>query len=156
EKHKNDPQKMNTAMMKLYQENKVNPLGGCLPMLLQIPVFFALYNVLLFSIELRAAPFVGYIQDLSAPDVLMRVGGFPVHLMPFIMTASSYLMQWQTPVDPRQKVTMYLMPLMMLVFLYSFPVGVIIYWTVNNLLSALQQFLVNRAEDRRLSAQASG
>jgi YidC/Oxa1 family membrane protein insertase len=155
EKHKGDPQKMNQAMMKLYQENKVNPLGGCLPMLLQIPVFFALYNVLLFSIELRAAPFLGYIQDLSAPDVLARVGGFPVHLMPFIMTASSYVMQWLTPVDPRQKVTMYLMPLMMLVFLYAFPSGVIIYWTVNNLLSALQQFLVNRAEDRRLAAEPS-
>jgi YidC/Oxa1 family membrane protein insertase len=152
EKHKGDPQKMNQAMMNLYKEHKVNPLGGCLPMVLQIPVFFALYNVLLFSIELRAAPFLGYIQDLSAPDLLTRVGGFPVHLMPFIMTASSYVMQLVTPVDPRQKMTMYLMPLMMLVFLYSFPSGVIIYWTVNNLLSALQQFLVNRAEDRKLSA----
>lgn len=155
EKLKNDPQKMNQAMMKLYSENKVNPLGGCLPMVLQIPVFFALYNVLLFAIELRAAPFVGYIQDLSAPDVLLRMGGFPVHLMPIIMTASSYVMQWQTPVDPRQKATMYLMPLMMLVFLYSFPSGVIIYWTVNNLLSALQQFLVNQAEDRRVSGEAT-
>jgi YidC/Oxa1 family membrane protein insertase len=155
EKFKGDPQKMNQAMMKLYSENKVNPLGGCLPMVLQIPVFFALYNVLLYAIELRAAPFLGYIQDLSAPDVLLRVSGFPLHLMPIIMTASSYVMQWQTPVDPRQKATMYLMPLMMLVFLYSFPSGVIIYWTVNNLLSALQQFLVNQAEDRRLSGEAT-
>jgi YidC/Oxa1 family membrane protein insertase len=154
-KHKDDPAKMNQVMMKLYKDNKVNPLGGCLPMLLQIPVFFALYNVLLFSIELRAAPFLGYIQDLSAPDVLARMGAFNLHLMPIVMTASSYLLQWQTPVDPRQKVTMYLMPLMMLIFMYTFPSGVIIYWTVNNVLSALQQFLVNRAEDRRVSVEAS-
>jgi YidC/Oxa1 family membrane protein insertase len=155
QKHKGDPQKLNQLMMKLYQDNKVNPLGGCLPMLLQIPVFFALYNVLLFSIELRAAPFVGYMQDLSGPDILARIGGFNVHLMPIVMTASSYLLQWQTPVDPRQKVTMYLMPLMMLVFMYTFPSGVIIYWTVNNVLSALQQFLVNQAEDRKHAVEAA-
>ena len=155
QKYKSDPTKMNQVMMKLYKDNKVNPLGGCLPMLLQIPVFFALYNVLLFSIELRAAPFVGYIQDLSAPDVLMRIGGFGLSLMPIVMTGSSYLLQWQTPVDPRQKVTMYLMPLIMLLFMYTFPSGVIIYWTVNNILSALQQWLVNRAEDRRVAMEAA-
>ena len=153
EKYKNDPMKLNQAMMALYKENKVNPMSGCLPMLLQVPVFIGLYNILLYSIELRASGFVGYIRDLSAPDVLMTVGGFPVHLMPMIMTASTYVLQSQTPVAPAQKGMMYVMPLFMLFFMYSFPSGVVLYWTVNNLLSALQQYMVNLAEDRRLSAQ---
>ena len=138
--------------MNLYKENKVNPMGGCLPMLLQVPVFIALYNVLLFSIELRAAGFFGYIQDLSSPDVLARVAGFPIHLGPLVMTASTFLLQTQTPVDPRQRSMMLLMPLFMMFFMYTFPSGVILYWTVNNLLSALQQYLVNLAEDRKLAA----
>jgi len=154
EKHKNDPMKLNQAMMALYKENNVNPMSGCLPMLLQIPVFFGLYNVLLYSIELRASNFIGYIRDLSAPDVLMTVAGFQIHLMPVIMTGSTYLLQSQTPVAPAQKGMMYVMPLFMLFFMYSFPSGVVLYWTVNNLLSALQQYLVNLAEDRRMAAQA--
>jgi len=152
DKHKNDPAKMNQAMMALYKEYKVNPVSGCLPMLLQIPVFFALYNVLLNSIELRGAGFLAYVQDLSTPDVLMRVAGFPVHLFPIIMTGSTYLMQSQTPVAPQQKTMMMLMPVMMLVFMYSFPSGVILYWTMNNVLSAIQQYLVNAAEDRKMAA----
>jgi YidC/Oxa1 family membrane protein insertase len=151
EKHKNDPARMNQAMMALYKEYKVNPVSGCLPMLLQIPVFFALYNVLLNSIELRGAGFMGYVQDLSVPDILMRIAGFPIHLFPVVMTASTYLMQSQTPVAPQQKTMMMLMPVMMLVFMYSFPSGVILYWTVNNILSAVQQYLVNAAEDRRMT-----
>jgi YidC/Oxa1 family membrane protein insertase len=152
DKYKNDPGKMNQAMMALYKQNKVNPMSGCLPMLLQIPVFFALYNVLLNSIELRGAGFVGYIQDLAVPDVLMRIAGFPIHVLPIIMTGSTYLMQSQTPVAPQQKTMMMLMPAMMLVFMYSFPSGVIIYWTVNNILSAIQQYFVNQAEDRKMAA----
>src|SRR6185295_17177239 len=150
DKYKGDPAKMNQAMMALYKLNKVNPMSGCLPMLLQIPVFFALYNVLLNSIELRGAGFIAYIQDLAVPDVLMRVAGFPIHLLPVIMTGSTYLMQSQTPVAPQQKTMMMLMPVMMLVFMYSFPSGVILYWTVNNILSAGQQYLVNAAEDRKM------
>ncbi len=154
ERHKGDPMKLNQAMMALYKEYKVNPMSGCLPMLLQVPVFIGLYNVLLYSIELRASGFVGYIHDLAAPDVLTMIGGFPVHLMPAIMTGSTYLLQAQTPVAPAQKGMMYVMPLFMLFFMYSFPSGVILYWTVNNLLSALQQYLVNLAEDRKLAAPA--
>ena len=153
EKYKGDPMKLNQAMMALYKENKVNPMSGCLPMLLQVPVFIALYNVLLFSVELRASGFVGYIRDLSAPDLLATIGGFPIHLMPVVMTGSTYLLQSQTPVAPAQKGMMYVMPLFMLFFMYTFPSGVILYWTVNNLLSALQQYLVNLAEDRKLAAQ---
>ena len=151
DKYKGDPTKMNQAMMALYKEYKVNPVSGCLPMILQIPVFFALYNVLLNSIELRGAGFVGYVQDLSTPDILMTIGGFPIHLFPVIMTGSTYLMQSQTPVAPQQKTMMMLMPVMMLVFMYSFPSGVIIYWTVNNILSAIQQYFVNKAEDRKMA-----
>ncbi len=152
DRHKGDPTKMNQAMMALYKQNKVNPLSGCLPMLLQIPVFIALYNVLLNSIELRGAGFVGYVRDLSVPDVLFTVAGFSLHLFPILMTGSTYLMQAQTPVAPQQKTMMMLMPVMMLVFMYTFPSGVILYWTVNNVLSAAQQYLVNVAEDRKMAA----
>jgi len=154
ERHKDDPMKLNQAMMALYKENSVNPMSGCLPMLLQVPVFIGLYNVLLYSIELRASGFIGYIHDLSAPDVLLTIGAFPLHLMPIIMTGSTYLLQAQTPVAPAQKGMMYVMPLFMLFFMYSFPSGVVLYWTVNNLLSALQQYLVNLAEDRKMAAQS--
>lgn len=153
EKHANDPAKMNQAMMNLYREHKVNPMGGCLPMLLQLPVFLALYQVLLHAIELRSAGFAGWIQDLSAPDVVGHIGGFPIHVLPLIMTGSTFLLQSQTPMDPRQAFMMYLMPLMMLYIMYNLPSGVIIYWTVNNVVSALQQYLVNVAEDRRMAAQ---
>ena len=153
EKHANDPAKMNTAMLNLYKEHKVNPMGGCLPMLLQLPVFLALYQVLLHAIELRSAGFGGWIHDLSAPDVVGHLGGFPIHVLPLIMTGSTFLLQSQTPVDPRQQFMMYLMPVMMLYIMYNLPSGVIIYWTVNNLVSALQQYLVNVAEDRRMAAQ---
>jgi YidC/Oxa1 family membrane protein insertase len=154
DKYKGDPMKLNTAMMALYKEYNVNPMSGCLPMLLQVPVFIGLYNVLLYSIELRASGFVGYIHDLSAPDILAVVAGFPLHLMPVIMTGSTYLLQSQTPVAPAQRGMMYVMPLFMLFFMYSFPSGVVLYWTVNNLLSALQQYLVNLAEDRKMAATA--
>jgi len=137
DRHKNDPAKMNQAMMDLYKENKVNPLSGCLPTLLQIPVFVALYNVLLNSIELRGAGFVGYVQNLASPDVLVRIAGFPIHLFPILMTGSTYLMQSQTPVAPQQKQMMMLMPVMMLIFMYSFPSGVVLYWIVNNVLRCL-------------------
>jgi YidC/Oxa1 family membrane protein insertase len=154
ERHQGDPARMNKEVMDLYKRYKVNPLSGCLPMVIQIPVFFALYNVLLNSIELRGAGFLGYIQDLSVPDVLMSVGGFPLHLMPLLMTGSSYYMQSQTPVSPQQKPTMMLMPVMMLVFMYNFPSGVVLYWTVTNVLSGVQQYMVNLAEDRKMAASA--
>lgn len=151
EKHSNDPAKMNQAMMNLYKEHKVNPMGGCLPMLLQLPVFLALYQVLLHAIELRSAGFGWWIKDLSAPDVVGHIGGFPIHVLPLIMTGSTFLLQSQTPVDPRQQFMMYLMPVLFLYIMYNLPSGVIIYWTVNNLVSALQQYLVNVAEDRRMA-----
>jgi len=154
DRFKDDPAAMNKAMMDLYKRYKVNPLSGCLPMLVQVPVFFALYNVFLNSIELRGAGFLGYIQDLSVPDSLMTLGGFSLHLLPVVMTGSTYLMQAQTPVAPQQRPMMMLMPVMMLVFMYNFPAGVVLYWTVNNVLSAIQQYLANVAEDRKMAASA--
>jgi YidC/Oxa1 family membrane protein insertase len=155
EKFKDDPVKMNSAVMALYKEHKVNPLGGCLPMLLQVPVFLALYNVLLYSVELRAAGFVGHIHDLSAPDLLMQIGPLPIHLLPILMMGSTVWMQTLTPTDPNQKPLMMLMPIMMLFFMYNLPSGVILYWTVNNVFSALQQQWVNIADDREMAASGA-
>lgn len=146
EKYKKDPQAMNTAMMALYKEHKVNPAGGCLPMLLQMPLFIALYQVLYNAIELRRAPFVGWMNDLSAPDVLFDVAGFPIRLLPLLMLGTGLLSQVVTPTDPRQKPTMYLMNVMMLVFFYNLPSGLVLYWTIMNLLTALQQWMVLRGD----------
>jgi YidC/Oxa1 family membrane protein insertase len=146
EKYKNDAQAMNTAMMALYKENKINPAGGCLPMLVQMPLFVALYSVLFNAIELRQAPFMLWMQDLSAPDLLFHVAGFPLRLLPVIMALSGVLQQRMTPTAPGQASTFYMMNAMMLVFFYNLPSGLVLYWTVMNLLTALQQWLALRED----------
>jgi len=146
EKYKNDAQALNTAMMALYRENKVNPAGGCLPMLGQMPLFFALYAVIWNAIDLRQAPFIGWIHDLSAPDVLFSVGTFPVRLLPLLMAGTGFLSQIFAPTDPRQAPTMYMMNIVMLGIFYQQPSGLVIYWTVMNLLTALQQWLAMRGD----------
>jgi YidC/Oxa1 family membrane protein insertase len=145
-KYKNDAQTMNTAIMALYRDNKVNPAGGCLPMVLQMPLLLGLYQVLFNAIQLRQAPFVGWISDLSAPDLLFSVAGLPLRLLPVLMAGSGLLQQRLTPTDPRQMPTMYMMNVMMLVFFYSLPSGLVLYWTVMNLLTALQQWLLLRED----------
>ncbi len=150
EKYKNDPTRMNQEMMNLYKTYKVNPLGGCLPMVLQIPVFFSLYKVLLQSIELRHAPFMLWINDLSAPDRLYLgfdipyLGGLPV--LTLLMGASMFLQQKMTPTtaDPTQAKIMMFLPLIFTVMFVNFASGLVLYWFVNNLLSILQQYLINR------------
>ena len=154
EKYKNDPQAMNTAIMGLYKEYKVNPAGGCFPMLLQIPVFFALYQVLFNAIELRQAPFFGWINDLSAPDLLAQVGPVSIRLLPVLMLGSGFLSQKLTPSDPRQLPTMYMMNVVMLVFFYNLPSGLVLYWTLMNLLTALQQWLLIRQDGGKAVAPA--
>lgn len=144
EKYKNDATAMNTATMALYKENKVNPAGGCLPMLVQMPLFLALYQVLFNAIELRQAPFVAWMTDLSAPDLLTTVAGFPIRLLPVVMGATGFLSQMLTPMDPTQKPTMYLMNAFMLVFFYNLPSGLVLYWTIMNVLTAIQQWLTLR------------
>lgn len=139
--YKEDKTKLNEQTMSLYKEHKVNPMMGCLPMLIQIPVFFGLYEALLVSIELRNAPFFGWVQDLSVQD--------PYHVYTILMGASMFLQQKMTPMagDPTQAKMMMFMPIIftgMFVF-YPVPVGLVIYWLVNNLLSIAQQFYVNRS-----------
>jgi len=155
-KHKTDAQALNAAIMALYAEEKVNPAGGCLPMLIQMPVLIALYQVLFNAIELRQAPFMGWINDLSAPDVLFTLGFFPVRLLPLLMAGSGLLLQRMTPTSPQQAPTAYLMNLFMLYIFYNMPSGLVLYWTVMNVLSALQQWLVLRQDDQPGAAPATG
>jgi YidC/Oxa1 family membrane protein insertase len=147
EKFKNKPEQMNAAVMALYKENKVNPAGGCLPMVLQMPLFFALYAVLFNAIDLRQAPFIGWIHDLSAPDHLFSVAGFSIHLLPIIMAGTGFLQQKLTPTPAQQASTMYLMNFFMLFIFYGLPSGLVFYWTVMNLYTSLQQWLAMRGDN---------
>ncbi len=148
EKYKKEPQRMNKEVMALYKKYKVNPLGGCLPLLLQMPVFIALYNVLMHSIEMRRAYFVWWITDLSSPDTIAVVAGFAIHLLPLLMGASMFWQQKMSPTDPRQAAMMYFMPILMLVFFYNLPSGLVLYWTVNNLMTVAQQYITGRVEKK--------
>lgn len=153
EKYKDDKQRQQQEMIKLYQTYKVNPVGGCLPMLVQIPVFFALYKVLLQTIELRHAPFMLWITDLSAPDRLFigfdipYLGGIPV--LTLLMGASMFLQQKMTPAvgDPMQQKIMMFLPVVFTFMFLNFASGLVLYWFVNNLLSIGQQYLINRKPD---------
>lgn len=151
-KFEGDPQAMNTATMALYRENKVNPMGGCLPMLLQMPLFFALYAVINNAIDLRQAPFVGWIHDLSSPDLvatlgpLPMIGHFPVRLLPLLMAGTGLLSQVLTPTDPKQAPMMYMMNIFMVFIFYNLPSGLVFYWTIMNVLTAVQQWLALRGD----------
>ncbi|MBI5820108.1 MAG: membrane protein insertase YidC [Verrucomicrobia bacterium] len=146
EKYPDDPQKQQQEMMKLYKEHKVNPMGGCLPLLAQIPVFIALYNMLRTVVELRGAKFL-WINDLSLPDTIFTIGGLPINPLPLVMCATTLWQQKLTPTtsaDPTQQKMMMLMPLMFVFMFYSMSSGLVLYWTVQNLLSILQQWLALR------------
>ncbi len=137
ERFKNDPQKMNQAMMELYKTEKINPLGGCLPILIQMPVFLSLYWVLQASVEMRGAPWVGWITDLTAPD--------PLYVLPVIYAISMYITTKlnPAPADPMQAKMMLFMPLAFSVMFFFFPSGLVLYWVVNNVLSIAQQWVIN-------------
>ena len=146
EKYPDDPQKQQQEMMKLYREHKVNPMGGCLPLLAQIPVFIALYNMLRTVVELRGAKFL-WIHDLSLPDTVCTIAGLPINPLPLVMCATTLWQQKLTPnasADPTQQKMMMLMPLMFVFMFYSMSSGLVLYWTVQNLLSILQQWLALR------------
>ena len=152
EKFGDDKTRLNKEMMDLYKRNKANPLGGCLPMLLQFPFFIGFYNALLTPIELRHATFL-WIKDLSRPDweaLPFSAFGYDVGIpvLVLLMGASMFIQQWMSPAvgDPNQRRMMMLMPLVFTVIFVSFPSGLTIYWFVNNLLSILQQYLINRKE----------
>jgi YidC/Oxa1 family membrane protein insertase len=139
EKFGDDKQKMQQAMMELYRTEKINPMGGCLPILVQIPVFIALYWTLLGSVELRHAPFFGWIQDLSAID--------PFYVLPILMGATMIIQTYlnPAPTDPLQAKIMKIMPVVFSVFFFFFPAGLVLYWLVNNILSIWQQWYVNKS-----------
>ncbi len=138
ERFGDDRQKLHEGMMKIYQEEKINPMGGCLPILVQIPVFIALYWVLMGAVELRQAPFALWIQDLSKPD--------PFYVLPVIMAITSFIQVKLSPAspDPVQQKVMMAMPIIFSVMFLFFPAGLVLYWLVNNVLSILQQWRINK------------
>ncbi|PIT78372.1 membrane protein insertase YidC [Limnohabitans sp. JirII-31] len=137
ERLKDNPQQMQMEMMKIYREEKVNPMGGCLPIAIQIPVFIALYWVLLSTVEMRNAPWIGWIHDLAAPD--------PFFILPLTMTATTMLQTALNPAppDPMQAKMMWIMPLAFSVMFFFFPAGLVLYWITNNVLSIVQQWVIN-------------
>lgn len=139
ERHGGDRTRMNQAMMELYKEEKINPLGGCLPIVVQIPVFISLYWVLLESVELRQAPFALWLQDLSSKD--------PLYVLPLIMGVSMWIQQKlnPAPMDPIQQKVMQILPIAFTVFFMFFPSGLVLYWVVNNILSIVQQWRITRS-----------
>ncbi len=162
EKYKKDPQKMQQEMMDLYKKNKVNPVGGCLPMLLQVPIFFALYKILLIAIELRNAPFMLWINDLSAPDTLFGhipaavplIGGFAIGPLPILMGATMVIQQKMTPtsLDPTQNKMMMMMPVVFTFLFLNFASGLVLYWLMNNVFSIAQQYYVNKKVAKEAAA----
>ena len=148
ERHKDDRGKLNQAMMELYKTEKINPMGGCLPIVIQIPFFIALYSILLASVEMRGAPWLGWIQDLAAPD--------PWYILPVIMMVSMFV-QFKLnppPPDPTQAKIMMIMPLAFGVTFFFFPAGLVLYWVVNNLLSIAQQWQITRMIGGQSAAKA--
>lgn len=137
ERLKDNPQQMQQEMMRIYREEKVNPMGGCFPIMIQIPVFIALYWVLLASVEMRNAPWLGWIQDLSSPD--------PFYILPIVMTLTTVLQTALNPAppDPLQAKMMWFMPLAFSVMFFFFPAGLVMYWITNNVLSIAQQWVIN-------------
>jgi YidC/Oxa1 family membrane protein insertase len=138
ERLKDKPQQMQQEMMRIYREEKINPLGGCLPILVQMPFFISLYWVLLSTVEMRGAPWIGWITDLSAKD--------PYFILPILMTLTSLLQTWlnPTPPDPVQAKMMWFMPLIFSVMFFVFPSGLVLYWLTNNILSIAQQYVINK------------
>ena len=150
EQYKGEPQKLNQAMMEMYRKEKINPIGGCLPVVIQIPVFIALYWVLLSSVELRGAPWILWVHDLSLPDTsisdLFGLSSIPIGILPIVMAASMFVQTKlnPTPPDPIQAKVMMYMPLIFSVMFFFFPAGLVLYWVVNNLLSIAQQWQINQ------------
>jgi YidC/Oxa1 family membrane protein insertase len=142
-KYKDNPQKLNEEMMKLYREAGVNPMGGCFPMLLQIPVFFALYEIFLNAVELKGASFL-WANDLSMPD--------PTYIMPVLMGASMILQQKLTPTTNPQQEKIFMIMAVVFTFLFAgFPAGLVLYWLTNNIITAIQNFIINRMLHREKS-----
>ena len=142
EKYKNDPQKMSRAQMELYKSSGANPMGGCLPMLIQMPILVSVFSIFRSKIEFRGAPFFGWIDDLSVPDTLTELGGFPINILPVLMGSTMFIQQKMMAApnaDANQKTMMYVMNAFFLFIFYNFPSGLNLYYFVFNLLSIIQQ-----------------
>lgn len=150
-KYKDKPDQLNKEMMKLYRANKVNPLGGCLPMVIQMPFFIALYSALLNAVELWQAPFIFWIKDLSMPDTVFTISGFDINILPLIMTGATFLQQKMTPGSQagQQQKMMMLMPLIFIFIFWTMPSGLVLYWTLQNLLQVAHQLYTNRKVDKK-------
>ena len=150
ERYAEDKQKQSQAMMELYKKEKINPLGGCLPILVQMPVFIALYWVLMESVELRQAPFFGWIKDLAVMD--------PYFILPLVMGASMWFQQRLNPPppDPMQARIMQWLPIIFTFFFLWFPAGLVLYWVANNLLSILQQWFITHRIEKAASQSTGG
>lgn len=147
ERYGDDRQAMSKATMELYRKEKINPLGGCLPMLIQVPVFIGLYYVLIESVQLRQAPFIFWIHDLSVKD--------PYYVLPILMGLSMLVQQWLTPtsLDPAQQKMMWILPIVFTVFFVNFPAGLVLYWLTNNVVQVLQQYYVTETFEKHKAKQ---
>ena len=150
-KYKNDPKRLQVEMMNLYRTQKVNPFGGCLPLFLQLPIFWALFTTLRNAYELRYAPWVSWVKDLSASDSLFYMGSISFNLLPLIMGLGMFLQQKMTTAtsDPTQRKMMYIMPLIFTLMFWGFPSGLVLYWLTNSVVSMIVQFFVLRKEENR-------
>jgi len=144
EEYANNKEALAKAQMELYKKEKVNPLGSCLPMILQMPVFIALFQVLRTTIELRGAPFMLWMTDLSQPDTIVAIAGFPIHVLPLLMGLGMLVQQKFTTSDPSQAGVAKMMPILFTVLFYNFASGLVIYWLVNTILSIGQQYYIHR------------
>lgn len=155
EKYKNDKQRLSQETMKLYSKGGANPFGSCWPMLLQMPIFVAMYSIFSSTIELRQSPFILWIDDLSRPDEIM-VGGIAIHILPILMSAAMFFQTKMTMKDPKQAAMVYLMPAIMLIFMWGFASGLVLYWTVFNVLQVAQQHFNNRGKQNKVFDHSSG
>jgi YidC/Oxa1 family membrane protein insertase len=149
DKYKSDPKRLNVEMMNLYRAQKVNPFGGCLPMLLQLPIFWALFTTLRNAFELRGAPWILWVRDLSAPDTLVRLGGIPINILPLIMGVGMLLQQKMMTAtsDPTQQKMMYLMPVIFTFMFWGFPSGLVLYWLTNSVATIIEQYVIMRQQE---------
>jgi YidC/Oxa1 family membrane protein insertase len=157
EKYKDDPKKRNEATLELWKKHKINPLAGCLPVLIQVPIFIAFYYMLRGASELRFAHFL-WIGDLSLPDTITTIYGFPLNIMPLLMGVSMFYQMHLAPspsTDPMQAKIMKFMPLIFLFFCYNFSSGLVLYWTISNCMSILQQLHTNHKRDQEEAAEAA-
>lgn len=158
EKYKDNPQRIQQETLKLFKEHQVNPVAGCLPMLIQMPIFLGLFYMLRTASELRHEPFL-WVTDLSQPDTLMEIAGFPINILPLIMGVTMFLQMSMMPVnpsaDPAQQKIFKFLPFIFLIFLYNFSSGLVLYWTCQNILTIVQQKIINNQPDEPLKPVAA-